>query len=99
MSQKMNDLHKFTIRIGINSGKIGKAAVGSATLKDHTVIGDAVNIAYALEERNKVHQTSILITKSTYENIRENVVVREIGVEKLKSRNMPVTIYELLGIS
>ena len=89
---------RYSLRIGINSGKASRAVLGNETLKDYTMIGDAVNIAYALEESNKKHQTSVLIAKSTYEKVQKEAVAREIGNEILKSRNAPVTIYELLDI-
>jgi adenylate cyclase len=98
MTQSAHDLQKYSVRIGISSGMASKAVLGNATLKDYTVVGDAVNIAHALEGLNKKHQTSVLIAKSTYDNVQNKIVAREIGDEMLKSKTAPVTVYELLGI-
>ena len=88
---------RHSVRIGINTGKLVKAVVGTVDLKDYTVIGDAVNIAHAIGEAGKDYNTSILISKSTFDNVRESVTVREIGDVTLGSRVTPINLYELIG--
>ena len=88
---------RYSVRIGINTGKVSKAAVGTIDLKDYTVIGDAVNIAHAIEKACGDHNASILISRSTLDNVQESVAVREIGDVMLGSRVTPTRLYELIG--
>jgi len=90
---------RHSVRVGINTGKLSKAVVGTVDLKDYTVIGDAVNIAHAIEEAGKDYSASILISKSTFDNVQESVTVREIGDVTLGSRVTPIRLYELIGSS
>jgi adenylate cyclase len=36
--------------------------------------------------------------KNTYEHVKDNVVVRELDLIRVKGKNKPVKIYELLDI-
>jgi len=96
-SQQSTTLERYSVRIGINTGKLSKAIVGTAALKDYTVIGDAVNIAHALQEVGKDYNASILISKSTFDKVHDRVAVREIEDVTIGSRVAPVQIYELVG--
>ncbi len=91
------ELFKFRISTGINSGEMVSGNIGSSTLKrlDYTVIGDVVNVAARLQATASVNQ--ILITASNYEKIKESFQCKEVGLIHLKNKKGPMQVYEVLG--
>jgi adenylate cyclase len=94
--------NKIAIGIGINSGdKLSESLMvsymGSEGRKNYTAMGDTVNLASRLEGVNKEYRTTILISEDTYDMIKdEKFIVRELDEIRVKGRNKPVTIYELV---
>ncbi len=86
------------IGIGINSGPMIVGNVGSTSRMDYTLIGDNVNLGARLEGTNKIYRTHIIISEFTYEQVKDQVVVRELDLIRVKGKEKPVTIYELLDM-
>ena len=89
------DIH---IGVGINTAEVVVGNIGSVEHKlDYTVIGDGVNLASRLESANKEFHTGIIISEFTLAKLGERFDVRALGDVKVKGKERPVTIYELLG--
>ncbi len=86
------------IGIGLNTGEMVVGNMGSASRMDYTLMGDNVNLGARLEGTNKVYKTNIIISEYTYEHVRENVVVRELDLIRVKGKELPVRIYELIDV-
>lgn len=86
------------IGIGVNSGRMTVGNMGSMQRMDYTLIGDNVNLGARLEGTNKQYQTNIIISENTYGLVKDQVIARELDNIRVKGKNKPVLIYELLDI-
>jgi adenylate cyclase len=84
-------------RIGVNTGEMILGNMGSSQRFDFTVIGDSVNLASRLEGANKTYGTAIIISEDTYRQAAGRVEVRELDLIRVKGKEVPVRIYELLS--
>ncbi len=89
---------QIDIGIGINSGIMTVGNMGSTQRMDYTLIGDNVNLGARLEGTNKQYRTNIIISENTYGLVKDKVVVRELDNIRVKGKNKPVLIYELIDI-
>ncbi len=87
---------QINIGIGINSGIMTVGNMGSIQRMDYTLIGDNVNLGARLEGTNKQYGTTIIISENTYGLVKDHVIVRELDNIRVKGKNKPVLIYELV---
>ncbi len=64
---------------------------------DYTVLGDAVNLGARLEALTKEVGADILCGARTMELAAGNYVFRELGSVRVKGRDAPARIFELVG--
>ena len=72
------------------------ANVGSTKRMNYTLMGDNVNLGARLEGTNKVYRTNIIISENTYGLVKDHVIARELDNIRVKGKNKPVLIYELV---
>jgi len=85
------------IGIGINTGKATVGNLGAPEFHDYTAVGDTVNLGSRLEGLNKEYGTNIIVGELTYEKIRGKFFCRELDLVRVKGKELPVRIYELLA--
>lgn len=87
----------LTTRVGINSGPIVVGNMGSQVRMEYTAMGDSVNLSSRLEGANKFYHTLILLGPRTYELARDVIEAREVDLLRVKGKEQPVAVYELMG--
>ena len=86
------------IGIGINSGIVTVGNMGSPGRLNYTLMGDHVNLAARLEGTNKVYGTNVIVSENTWAELRDQVVARELDDIRVKGKQKPVAIYEIVDV-
>jgi adenylate cyclase len=98
MNQDWPPAKRLNIGIGLNTGIMTVANMGSEGRMNYTLMGDNVNLGARLEGTNKQYFTEIIISEYTYAQVKDKVVARELDTIKVKGKNKPVLIYELIDV-
>jgi len=106
MMEKLDELNKhwektmglkLKIGIGINTGECIVGNMGSDILFDYTAIGDTVNLASRLEGTTKFYGVGIVVSEFTVSKTDGKFIFRELDLVRVKGKEKPVKIYELVG--
>ncbi|MBD2183523.1 GAF domain-containing protein [Planktothrix sp. FACHB-1355] len=89
---------EIKIGIGINSDVVISGNIGSSQRMELTSIGDGVNLGSRLEGASKQYGCDIVISQNTYEPCADRIWHRELDFIRVKGKNEPVRIYELVGL-
>lgn len=108
MIEKLQELQKkwesegkyvIDIGVGINTGDMIVGNMGAEGKKmDFTVIGDNVNLGARLESLTRKYNNHIIISEFTYSKVKDIVKVNELGSVTVKGKEVPVVIYDLVGL-
>jgi PAS domain S-box-containing protein len=82
---------EIRIRIGINSGMLMHAEIGTSDRMDMTVIGDVVNAASRIE--SECEPMRMCISEATYSRLKEPELFQSYKTVSVKNRDEPVSMY------
>ena len=90
-------VHHMQNRIGISTGQMVTGNMGSKARMNYTMMGDNVNTAARLESSAKQYGVYIQIANSTYEPVKDRMVVRDLDNVRVMGKNEPVKVWELIS--
>jgi len=93
---QMEGKEKLEIGLGLNTGKIVVGYVGSQFTRNYTLIGDPVNLCSRLEGTTKEYKVEIIISETTFEQVKDDMLCRELDLIQVKGKHVPIRIYELV---
>ncbi len=86
---------RFSVRTGIQTGRVIAGNFGTPERLEFTVLGDAVNIASRLQ--SMAEPGTIYVGRATFEKAKESFVFKELGARPVRGRTEPVEVFQVLG--
>ncbi len=95
----LDDEH-LRVGIGINTGPVVYAAIGSQERMTSTVMGDHVNLSARIERLTKSFHSQVLISASTHDQldaVTNESACRLVDNLRVRGRSQPVRVFELFS--
>jgi adenylate cyclase len=86
---------RLSMGVGITTGEAIVGHIGSERRVDYTAVGSVVNLAARFQAQAGPGQ--ILITRPTYDQVRDLVVVSDVGTQSVRGHLEWVPAYSVLG--
>ena len=81
--------------IGIDTGQVLAANIGSPDRLSYTLVGDTVNVASRLQELNKEFNTEVIISGATRARLNGNFPLKALPATRVKGKSGAIQIFSL----
>jgi class 3 adenylate cyclase len=95
---KKESLPRFDIGVGISSGPVWAATIGSERRRELIAVGRPMIAAARIQRMTRLFGAHIIAAERTFRAVRELVRYRELGTPKLKGLKNRQTLYEIFGL-
>ena len=89
------DLPSFELGIGLSTGEVAAALLGSEDRVEYSIVGDTVNLAHRLQAKAARGET--VLSAATVDLLPDRVGFERLPPEVVKGRRTPVLAYKLGG--
>ncbi len=90
---------EFPTRFGINLGTVIVGNIGTQERMNYTIIGDAVNTTFRLQDIDKFYRTEVIMSEEVCKKLGEQFVYRPLDLVAVKGKTEKTKIYQLFGFS
>jgi class 3 adenylate cyclase len=91
-------LPTFGIGVGISSGPVWAATIGSERRRELVVVGRPMIAAARIQRMTRLFDAHIIAAEPTFREVSEDVLYRELGTPKLKGIKDRQPLYEITGL-
>ncbi len=92
------DIPEFGLGIGLSTGEVAAALLGSEERLEYTLVGDTVNLAQRLQDLARPAGSTVL-SGPTLAALQSSPAVESLGSQMVKGREAPVDAYKLVGVA
>jgi adenylate cyclase len=82
--------------IGIHTGDVIAANIGSPDRLSYALVGDTVNLASRLQDLSKQFDTDIIVSETTKNALGKDVALKQLPLSSVKGKTKPVQAYAVL---
>jgi class 3 adenylate cyclase len=90
-------LPEFGLGIGLSTGDVAAALLGSEERLEYTLVGDTVNLAQRLQDLARPAGTTVL-SAPTMQSLTSEPEVESMGEQSVKGREAPVLAFRLVSV-
>lgn len=83
--------------LGVHTGQVLAASIGSPERLSYALVGDGVNLASRISDLTKHFKTDILVSQATAQALGRDFKLKPLPKVTVKGKSQKVTVFELLG--
>ena len=93
---RVDGLPAFELGVGLSTGLVAAALIGSPERAEYSLVGDAVNLAQRLQQFASPGET--ILSEATYAALTSVPKTERLGPSPVKGRKAPVTAFRVLAL-
>jgi class 3 adenylate cyclase len=90
-------LPAFHLGIGLSTGQVAAAMLGSEERLEYSLVGDSVNLCQRLQQFAQGGET--ILSEPTYRALHQSVDAEALPPAKVKGRHAPVQAYRIAALT